>query len=229
VVRNGSVAAVTTVSPHGFFFGQVVKLQGAYVNGEGDKLNRFYGVITVKTFTDRTFSYDMKALPSGTDPDPTGSVRSPTGPVAYAAHWDIRHFFLENNIYDLYATDNNTAIFPRGISMFGLDTPDIPPYIFPNFIYRGNIVRHIDEKVPMGTPQPSYGIFATTVGNGIVEQNIIDVSATHPLTYYDSGKLAHLQNMTTSGALVPGFDGTKQQTVDDLETRIADALTMSLL
>ena len=122
-----------------------------------------------------------------------------SGPVAYAAHWDNRHFVLENNIYDLYATDNNTAIVPRGASMFGLLETDIPPYIFPNFVYRGNVIRHIDLRIPVGLTVPSYGIYATTIGNGIVEQNIIDVSADHPLNYPLRGNLTHLQNTTNVG------------------------------
>ena len=113
--------------------------------------------------------------------------------------------------------------------MFGLFEADIPPYIFPNFVYRGNVIRHIDLRIPVGLTVPSYGIFATTIGNGIVEQNVIDVSAPHPLTYYGSGKLTHLQNASANGTPVQGFDASANKLVDDLETRIQDALAMSLL
>jgi hypothetical protein len=232
VVRNSSVATVTTVSPHGFFLGQVFKVQGAYVNGFGDKLNRFYGVVTVKSFTERTFSYDMKTLPSGTpDPDPSGSVISPTGPVAYAAHWDIRHFVIENNIYDLYASDSNSAFVPRAVSMFGLLAVDIPPYIFPALVYRNNLVRHIDEQPGAIAAGTSDAIYATTIGNGIIENNVFNTGYQPALIYYDSGNLTHMQNQKPDGTLLHGYRSTDSSgpPIDDLETRVQDALAMALL
>lgn len=38
-----------------------------------------------------------------------------------------------------------------------------------------------------GTAPPTYGIRANAIGNGIVEQNIIDASADHPLHYFNQG------------------------------------------
>src|SRR5262249_42477944 len=95
VVRNGDVATVTTVAPDGFLFGQTFKLQGTFVNSTGD--NGYNRVGTVKSFSVMSFSFDMKPV-SGSVPPGTAS---PTGDVQYAAHWDIRYFAVENNIYDL--------------------------------------------------------------------------------------------------------------------------------
>jgi hypothetical protein len=224
VTRNGSVATVTTVSPHGIFFGQVFKLQGAWVNGF--QTNPFNNILSVKSVTERSFSLDLKP---GNDPD---SSKTPTGPIQYAAHWDVRYFVLENNTYELYATDVNTAIWPRGATMFGLGEVDIPPYLFPNLIYRGNLIRHIDAIVPVGTDQPTYGVYDTTVGGGIVEQNVIDVSPDRPLTYQFFGKVTHLENRTSGGLSLHGTKLNPNQTtepLDDLEARVQDALMISLL
>ena len=116
--------------------------------------------------------------------------------------------------------------------MFGLFEADIPPYIFPNFVYRGNVIRHIDLRIPVGLTVPSYGIYATTIGNGIVEQNIVDVSAGNPLIYQSCGKLTHMDNTTSNGASIHGANLKADQStepIDDIEIRIADALSMALL
>ncbi len=180
----------------------------------------------VTPIADKSFSYAMKP---GPDPDPT---KSPTGEAEYAAHWDIRRFDLETNLYDLYVTDDSSVSsrltgIPRGVSMFGLNEADIPPYIFPVFIFRENVVRHIDHLQGEAT-QDTFGINATTIGNGLIEQNVVDAEDPHPLSYKDSGSLAHLQNHSTSGGLIHGYDVLANKTLDDLESRILDALTMSL-
>ena len=51
----------------------------------------------------------------------------------------------------------------------------------------------------------------------------------YPLTYKLSGNFTHLQNKTSGGTLIMGFNETANKTIDDLETRIADALAMALL
>lgn len=224
VVRNGTVATVTTVAPHGYFLGQFVKVQGAWVNGSQN--NGYNGGVTVKSTTERTFSCDLKPV-GGSVP---GGSASPTGPLTYSAHWDFRHFVLENNAYDLYATDATNTTYPRGVSMFGLEKPDSPAYIFPAFVFRKNLVRHIDHA-PGVAERPTYGIYATTIGAGLIDYNLIDTNAVHPLTYRVSGQLTHLQNTTGRGGLIRGFDITASvnKPIDDLETRIADALSMALL
>ena len=55
--------------------------------------NPYNGVVSFIPITDKSFSYAMKP---GPDPDPT---KSPTGEAQYAAHWDIRRFDIENNLY----------------------------------------------------------------------------------------------------------------------------------
>ena len=111
--------------------------------------------------------------------------------------------------------------------MFGLSALDIPPYIFPVFIFRENVVRHIDH-LPVAAAQDTFGIYADTIGNGIVEQNVVDAEDPHPLSYFNSAMLSHLQSHSSSGALIHGYDGSANKTVDDLESRILDALTMAL-
>lgn len=41
--------------------------------------------------------------------------------------------------------------------------------------------------------------------------------------------MTHLQNQTANGTLIQGYDSVANQTFSDLEARVAEALTMSLL
>ena len=129
-----------------------------------------------------------------------------------------------------FETNSEIARMMNLVSM--LRTDPFSPYIFPNFVYRGNVIRHIDLRIPVGLTVPSYGIYATTIGNGIVEQNIVDVSAGNPLIYQSCGKLTHMDNTTSNGASIHGANLKADQStepIDDIEIRIADALSMALL
>lgn len=141
-------------------------------------------------------------------------------------------FMVENNVYDLYAADANTASNSRGVSMFGLNSSEIPPYLFPLFIFRDNSIRHIDLRIPTGQTVPSFGIYVDTIGTGLIEQNIIDVSASEPLIYKASGRFTHLQNKTSDGKSIHGIDLRADQNLhpyDDIESRISDATLAALL
>ena len=112
--------------------------------------------------------------------------------------------------------------------MYGLSAPDSPPYNFPVLFFRENILRHIDH-LPGAASQGSFAIYATTIGSGIIDNNMLDAGDAQPLSYYNSGILTHLQNHSAGGDLIHGYDGSANKTLDDLETRISDALTMALL
>jgi sugar phosphate isomerase/epimerase len=171
-------------------------------------------------------SYDMKAI-NGSVPSGT---KSPSGQIFYSAYWDIRDLDVRGNTYDFYATDSATAALPRGLSMAGLAESDIPPYLFPNFAWCDNIVRHIDGHAPsVGADPNSYGIKATTIGRATIQQNVIDAGAASPLSYSFFGAAHHLHNRTANGALIRGFNEQNQLNVADLETRIAELETLSYL
>lgn len=50
-----------------------------------------------------------------------------------------------------------------------------------------------------------------------------------PAALFQPGSMTHLQNQTANGTLIQGYDSVANQTFSDLEARVAEALTMSLL
>jgi len=60
---------------------------------------------------------------------------------------------------------------------------------------------------------------------------LFDTGYQPALIYASSGNLTHLQNLKSGGTLVRGYRSTDPNgsPIDDLESRIADALAMSLL
>jgi hypothetical protein len=114
--------------------------------------------------------------------------------------------------------------------MAGLSPQDIPPYLFADFVWRENVIRHVDERAPDAASDPnSYGISATTMGRIAVEYNMIDTGAATPLAYRYFGFAQHLQNKTAAGKLVRGFDQETQSALNDLEMMLEQLCIMSYL
>jgi len=224
IVRSGTLATVTTVEPHNYFWGQAIRVLGTFVDGIAQ--NGYNRVGTVTAYTARSFSYEMKAVggsvPSGT--------KSPVGANTYAAYWDVRNLEVQANICDLYSIDQTTVVLPRGLAMAGLLTADIPPYLFSNFIWSENVVRHIDEQTAGASNDPnSYGIRATTIGRFAVSKNLIDAGAVSPLEYRSFASAHHLDNKTNAGKSIHGFNEEIQVSIGDLETILEELHIMTYL
>jgi hypothetical protein len=114
--------------------------------------------------------------------------------------------------------------------MAGLLTADIPPYLFSNFIWSENVVRHIDEQTAGASNDPnSYGIRATTIGRFAVSKNLIDAGAVSPLEYRSFASAHHLDNKTNAGKSIHGFNEEIQVSIGDLETILEELHIMTYL
>jgi len=222
MTRNGSKVTVNTVFPRGYIIGQSMLIQKAYINSQTD--NRYNGLFQINAVTERSFSYDMKP---GKEPEASLAL-SPTGEAEYASHWDFQRLYVENNIYDLYPLDGNSASAPQGATIAYLNPLDTPPYLVSTFVFRDNLVRHADN-VPSNSLEGSVALLNYTLGNVTVEENSFAVGNAHPLKYSDCGFLTHMQNDNGNGTPVRGYDLPAGRLLGDVESRIAESLIMALL
>ncbi len=225
LVRSGTLATFTADAPHRLIVGQVVRVAGARVGGflSDDYYNGFFAVESISPTDNRVFSYRMKpATPPSADAD----APTPQSPITFYALWQTLHFIIENNVFDLFASDSNSAFAPGGVLTNGFAGP---PYVFPELVARENLIRHTDSApstISFG------GFFLDSVGEGLIQENIIDVESQPPIRYQDSKTVRSFNNSTASGTLVRGHSQTAPEDPnerdDELATLIDDAVMLAL-
>jgi hypothetical protein len=150
--------------------------------------------------------------------------------------WQIRRFVYENNICDLYAFDSDSVYPPAGVGTYA-HAPG-PPYIFSQFVMRGNVIRHSNDVATYR--EPLYGIGSRgfrlyAFEESLIEGNLTRLSDPYPVHHAYSRTIAGFGNQTPSGQRTPLFEdvgggGTGPfREANNLEDRIADALLWSLL
>src|SRR5439155_19046182 len=99
-----------------------------------------------------------------------------TNPLTFAVRWQTLLFIIERNIFDVYVTDTNSALSPRGVRTYGYEQG--PPYMFPQMIVRENLVRHVDKMPSTGPARDTLypaGVGIDSTESGIIEQNLSDL------------------------------------------------------
>ncbi len=228
LVRNGSLATMTTVSNHRLIPNQLINLKNAYINGSLD--NPFNGYVLVNPLSARTFSYAV--ITGGPDPDPS---KSATGAAEFAALWQNRLFVMEQNLYDLYPPDATSALLTIGASMYGLAA--VPPYRFPQVVVNENVFRYRDNAPPLAVADGAKprALLIHSAENVLVQRNIVAVSSELPLVHQLSTHLNYDLNSTPSGTPITGAriqDGVipdPPELVPSIDQAVADALLMALL
>ncbi len=226
----GLIATLVTIvtNPpyeHRLSVGQLVAVAGAFAGGTFD--NAYNGTFKVGSVPSTTsFTYEMKAMPPG------GSV---TGPPQFAARWQTLHLVVENNIFDGYALNAESSFALLGIGTNGLQGLDVPPYVFPQLVMRGNIFKHADPSLNAALNYRSdYAKACRLVGveNAIIEGNAVNLEQANVIQYLSGKSVQAANNISFSGKPLPPFEDVgygQFASRDSLENKIEDALMFSLL
>jgi len=224
----GTLATFRAKAPHGLFVGEAVKIANARISGQlaDTTYNGNFLVETVDPSDAKVFSYRMNMAPSLDADRPTGAQ-----PIQFAARWQTHRWAIENNIFDVYATDINSAAAPRGMSTYGYE--GVPPYMFRHLVFRENIVRHLDSvpSTPSAVEGATVGLRIDSVDGALIQENIIDVEDPNPIQYLHSQNVKSFNNATAAGVLIRGHLSTSPETNqkdDDWATVIEDAMVLSL-
>lgn len=147
------------------------------------------------------------------------------------------HVTIENNVYDVYRTDNTSYDNPQGIGTDGLRNvlpyTNVTPFTYPQMVIRENLMRRVDGaiSIPVQGNLP-VGVRVYSVEKGIIQENIIDLDDANPIQHLHSKDVKSFNNTTASGALVRGHDATPPENLsqkdDELATLIEDAIVLSL-
>lgn len=223
LVHNGTTAILTTVAPHRLSIGQTVQIDAARLAGSlANPYNRHFTVTAVPTPT--SFSFELDSSPSG----------NPTGPIRYAARWEASRLVVENNVFDLYAFDENSA--ERSVGLTDYAQGKAHPFMLRQWVVRGNVIRHLDNA-----PEPALGPLLLPVGMGfdsvqdfLIEGNVVDLRHPTAIEYVSGDRIRGLENSTPAGVRVSvydyhnSFEGSPTR-VDELATAVEDALTRAML
>jgi hypothetical protein len=227
LTHSGTLATFRAKEPHRLLVGQVIKIEGARVGGVLSSLyNGTFSVESISSTDNRVFSYRMKGVPTGNADRPDA-----THQISFQAYWQVNHYVVEDNVFDVYRTDNNSVTPARGILMYGFEGG--PPYVFPEMAIRANVMRHLDHA-PSTAVNGLYsaGLRLDGLRNAIVQENIIDFGGPNPNHHLYSENVRSFNNTTASGMLVRGHKETypddPQQRDDELASRIEDAMVLSL-
>ena len=99
-----------------------------------------------------------------------------------------------------------------------------PQYTFRLAIVRNNLIRNL----PNSTTGVFYGIKFDGAENALVEGNLIALPQANPIFHTDTQSIRYFNNLEPSGKLIRGTAGFNGPKVDELATRIEDALALCL-
>ena len=121
----------------------------------------------------------------------------------YRALWHTNHFVIENNVYDLYAFANGTAIPPLGVGTVVIPTR-ANIYRFPQMLVRDNIFRRLNNAPEELAPVPgvSPALRVDSVDKAIVDGNVVGLSNPNSIHYLHSNPIQAFNNLTPSGAII---------------------------
>lgn len=208
---NATTAIFHTVHKHGLVTGQGVKIEDPVE----DPLSPFKGFIAVASVLSPTaFRWAYGSSPGG---------NSPPG-YRFSALWQVGQFVAENNVIEMTQARHPDTTFGPSLASALTSNDFRPQYSFRRVLVRENLVR----LVP-GIPNP-YAL-ALNLRDGeqaIIEQNLLDLENAFPLQQLRSQTVHYFNNQNLQGALVQGFDSGMFQTLDELATRVEDAMILSL-
>jgi len=209
-----ATTTVTTVN-HTLIVGDRVKITG----GSPSQYNGFFEVTEVPQLNQ--FKYRMASDP--------GSNSTPGALVQRV--WGVDKIVAEENIVELSDLVSGEYGVPgAGVQIFDavtgaplIDPP--PPYVHGEIVVRNNVVRHID-----GLLNPSFvsgGVQVASAKKVIVENNVIDVVPSNSVWTLRCGAAQFLNNQSSSGVLIQGYNNDTMKNYDELETTIADAVLVA--
>jgi hypothetical protein len=174
--------------------------------------NGTFAIGTVPNST--TFTYQM----TGT---PTGAANSGT----FGALWQVGRLAIENNLIELLPAPTSWGP-PDGILM-GWGPASFP--VFLQVLVRGNLIHNVDNGFDSsGLP---VGIRQLSCGEGVVEDNVIDLNSIWngpPLYQQDCAPLKYFNNQTSAGNLIQAFDFDIERYLNEISPDADLALIQAL-
>jgi hypothetical protein len=224
---SGSTAIVTAIS-HGFSNGTSVLIAGvtnsSLYNGTftityDDAENGYFVVTAVLSRSNPTVFQFQYVLP--------GNPGGPSDSGYYGRLWTGGRIVEENNVMDLAPSQTEVGS-SAGVSLG--DGVSVSPVLFPQVLLRRNIMRQVDDiSDPPYTPAnyASQGISVQACGTFTAEENVIDLPAAHNVQQRYCGSTEFFANMTSAGALIPGYDLGTSSSTNELSTNIDDAAVLA--
>ncbi len=220
------IAILETDGAHRLMPGQAVTVDNARVSGQPSVA--FNGTFAVDSvLSDHKFTYKM-IHPADGDADNTPS------PV-YRVRWQTRHLLVENNVFEGYATDEDTAWAASGVIVDGYHEP--PPYMFAQWLIRDNFMRHLDNAPEFPTDLGGYGLGMRIISmdGAIVDGNVVDFPNPHTLHAWKSEHVVPFNNQTPAGDELRAFQDISANgsgnwvQIGDLETTLRAALDEAMV
>jgi hypothetical protein len=132
----------------------------------------------------------------------------------------VQQLLIEGNRIELATVAPSTE---HGIQINSTITP--PPYIYGSIIVRDNQIRYVD-----GDSGNAGGIRIYEAVNLQVRENVLELSATNPLSDKNCADVEYFDNRKPDGTLIQGIDeSNNNKKYDELESDAEDALVMALL
>jgi hypothetical protein len=228
ITHTGTLATFTAKYPHRLRAGMVVRISGARINNAPAPIDTYNVEAVVESVSnpndpnDRSFSYRMKQDPGANADKPTTAF-----PVLFGALWQTTHYLMENNLIDCYVTDAGSPFAARAAVLYGYEGG--PPYVFPQWVVRENIVRPTDDLTssPGMQGHTSAGFQADSVGYGTIQENVIDVLDPNPIHRFFVGTVKCFNNRTAAGGLLRGYNQLNPVNRDsELEDSVALILSL---
>lgn len=191
-----TLAVVETDGPHRLMPGQPIVIDLAFVGGSSSTY--YNGVFAVDSVpSDASFTYRMQGNPGG-DADSQPVPR-------YRVMWQTSHLVVENNVFEGYATDQNSENAPAGISIDGYH--EVPPYVFRRWLIRDNFMRHRDNAPEISVPPGDFSraMRLVSADSVVVDGNVVDFPSTLAIHDWKCTNVAPFNNQTPSGTLIHAF------------------------
>ena len=99
-----------------------------------------------------------------------------------------------------------------------------PQYTFRQVVVRNNLVRNLSSS----THGTFYGIALAGAENALIDGNVVSLPQANPIFHNDTQSIRYFNNLEPSGKLIRGTAGFNGPKVDELATRIEDALALCL-
>ena len=208
----------TSPLPHGLTVGQAIRISGT----AQDNAKQYDGDFTVKSVSatnKNQFAYDLSPAPT---------IPGVISGHLQEANQDV-HLVFENNTMHLARSLYAYWAQPTAVALaYGVESfSDLKAPCYRQVVARENVIRKLGPDDLWHS-----GITVRGGEHSIAEGNVIDLGGLgpHPVAFknFSGGAAKCLNNQTSAGALLRGFDETVQQPMSELATAIEDALMLSL-
>ena len=218
LTHDGVIATFTTVLDHGLAAKDAVIIENT-TYPEYNNLPPRPLAWEVKSVPDsKRFTYEMLSGPAGNEPSP---------PVfTFRTLWQEKRLVIENNVIELVAA---IRWWGQAIGLFLTGGQYAAPYVFGQVVIRGNIIRH-----PVGVADGP-GIYATqgivlrSAEKAIIENNVIDVESSYPITWARVGAMRLFHNQAFNGTLLDGYSEDGARWWRDAAKDVEDGFILALI